>query len=91
MCCRPKDWEIDVGRKKLLEILGNIFDMKANEREKKKKELKQVLRKLKGKEAALIEKLKHEKDKDKREKLQQKIDILHAQRKKGLVILKEQH
>ena len=80
-----------MGRKKLLEILGNIFDMKAHDREKKKKELKQVLRKLKSKESALIEKSKHEKDREKHEKLQQKIDILHAQRKKGLVLLKGLH
>ena len=80
-----------MGRKKLLGMLGDIFDMKAHEREKKKNELKQVLRKLKAKEADLIKKLRQEKDKAKNEKLRQKVDILHAQRKKGLLLLRELH
>jgi hypothetical protein len=51
--------------------------------------VKDVLEELKNKERKLKEKLKDEKNPEKREEIESKLRVIHAQRKKGITILKE--
>lgn len=77
-------------QKKLLEKLKIFFDSDAREREKQKSDVKDILKKLKKKEHHLKNKLEEEGDEEKRNRIQQKIDIVHAQRQKGIKIVKEE-
>ena len=70
--------------KKLSDLLGSD----EQERKKRNKELKTVLKKLKAKEKELREKCKSITDAEEREQTEKEIDILHAQRKKGISLLK---
>ena len=74
---------------KLLNAIGDFFDESKKKQRNKKKYLKEVLHKLKTKQKALREKLSDEKDKGKSKSLQKEIDVIHAQRKKGLKLLKK--
>jgi 16S rRNA C1402 (ribose-2'-O) methylase RsmI len=78
-----------MGRKKLLQKLSEFFDMDVRARDKRKEELNDLLSRLKQKEVALKKELEKETDEDRKAKLEQKIDVVHTQRKKGLVMLKE--
>lgn len=77
-------------QKKLLEKLKIFFDSDAREREKQKSDIKDILKKLKKKERNLKEKLDTESDPEKSNRLQQKIDVIYAQRKKGIKLIKEE-
>ena len=76
---------------KLLTRLEGYLDLSAKRRKKKADELKVLIGKLKKKEKALIaESRKAGKGKGKkRETLEKRCIILHAQRKKGLKALKK--
>ncbi len=76
-------------QKKLLEKLKDFFDSDARERNKHKSDIKDVLKKLKKKERQLEEKLGKEIDEEKRNRIQQKIDVVYAQRKKGIKLIQE--
>ena len=76
-------------QKKLLEKLKTFFDADAREREKQKSDIKDILKKLKKKERKLKRKLDSEKNTEKRNHFQQEIDIIYAQRKKGINLIKE--
>ncbi|MBL1142498.1 MAG: hypothetical protein HND53_10740 [Proteobacteria bacterium] len=76
-------------QKKLLEKLKIFFDSNAREKKKQKSDVRNVLKKLKKRERQLKEKLELESNKAKQKRLQQKIDIVRAQRKKGIKIIKE--
>ena len=75
-------------QKKLLEKLRIFFDSDARERKKQRSDVKDILKKLKKRERHLKEKLEDEKDKEKRNRIQQKIDVVYAQRKKGIALIK---
>ncbi len=75
-------------QKKLLEKLKIFFDSDAREREKQKSDVKDILKKLKKRERHLKEKLDGENDEEKRNRIQQKIDVVYAQRKKGIALIK---
>ena len=77
-----------MGKKKLLQKLSELLGSDQQERKKRKKELKTVVKKLKAKEKELLEKCKSISDPEEREQMEKEIDILHAQRKKGLSLLK---
>ncbi len=77
-------------QKKLLEKLKAFFDSDVRERDKQKSDIKDVLKKLKKKERNLKEKLDAEDDVEKCNRIQQKIDVVYAQRRKGIKLIKEQ-
>jgi hypothetical protein len=77
-------------QKKLLDKLKIFFDSDARAREKQKSDIKDILKKLKKRERKLKEKLDSEKNAEKRKHFQQEIDVVYAQRKKGIKIIKEQ-
>ncbi|MCK5498812.1 MAG: hypothetical protein KAI77_06405 [Gammaproteobacteria bacterium] len=76
-------------QKKLLDKLKIFFDSDAREREKQKSDIKDILKKLKKRERKLKEKLDAEKNAGKRKHFQQEIDVIYAQRKKGIKLIKE--
>ncbi len=77
-------------QKKLLDKLKAYFDTDEREREKQKSDIKDILKKLKKKERKLKEILAAEKNAKKRNRLKQQIDVIYAQRKKGIKLIKEQ-
>lgn len=78
-----------MGKKKLLQKLQKFFDADQREKEQHSKDIKRILKKLKEKERKLKEKMKAEDDMDKLAELQQELDIIYAQRMKGIKIVKE--
>ncbi len=76
-------------QKKLLDKLKTFFDSDAREREKQKSDIKDILKKLKKRERKLKEKLDAENKAEKRKRFQQEIDVVYAQRKKGIKLIKE--
>lgn len=78
-----------MGSKKLLKKLAGFFDLDSSLNEKKKEEMGELLVRLKQKEVELKEKLELETNEGERKKLQQTIDLVHSQRKKGLGVLQE--
>jgi len=77
-------------QKKLLDKLKIFFDSDARDREKQKSDIKDILMKLKKKERKLKKKLAAEKNIEKRNRFQQEIDVIYAQRNKGIKLIKEQ-
>jgi len=74
---------------KLLTRLEGYLDLGAKRRKKKADELKVIIGKLKKKEKALIAECRKAGKRKKRETLEKRCLILHAQRKKGLKALKK--
>jgi len=75
--------------KNLLTRLEAYLDLGAKRRKKKADELKVIIGKLKKKEKALIAECRKAGKRKKRETLEKRCLILHAQRKKGLKALKK--
>ena len=73
----------------LLTRLEAYLDLGAKRRKKKADELKAIIGKLKKKEKALIAEYQKVGKGKKRESLEKRCMILHAQRKKGLKALKK--
>jgi predicted negative regulator of RcsB-dependent stress response len=78
-----------MGPKKLLKKLTEFFDMDARDREKRKDELNELLSRLKQKELELKAELENAKDEQLRSMIEQNIDVVHTQRKKGVQMLKD--
>lgn len=78
-----------MGKKKLLEKLQEFLDADQQEKIKHIQQIKKVLKKLKQKERRVQQKLELCVDTDKRVELQQELDIIYAQRMKGIKIIKE--
>ena len=78
-----------MGKKKLLNKLQEFFDADQRERERRVKDIKKILKKLKEKEREIKEKLIDYNDADKTEELLKELDIIYAQRMKGVKIVKE--
>lgn len=76
-------------QKKLLDKLKTFFDSDAREREKQKSDIKDILKKLKKRERKLQGKLDTENNAGKSKHFQQEIDVIYAQRKKGIKLIKE--
>ena len=75
--------------KSLLGRLEAYLDLNAKRRKKKADELKAIIGKLKKKEKSLIAEYQKAGKGKKRERLEKRCTILHAQRKKGLKALKK--
>ena len=78
-----------MGRKKLLKRLAEFFDLETRDRAKRREEMSEVLSRLKQKELELKQELDNEKDDKSRKQLQQKIDLVHSPRKKGVSALQD--
>jgi hypothetical protein len=74
---------------KLLKRIDAFLNLSAKRRKKKADELKAIIKKLKKKEKALIAEYRKTGKGKKRETLEKRCIILHAQRKKGLKALKK--
>jgi len=74
---------------KLLEKLKRYLGAEQRAQLAKYNSIKRVLKKLKKKENALKDKLKKEQDESTLKQLKKEMDVLSAQRKKGVKMLKE--
>lgn len=72
----------------LLDELRNYLNAERREQLAKYDSLKHVLKKLKKKETALKDKLNNEDDEETCKQLQREIDVIFAQRKKGIELRK---
>ena len=75
--------------KKLLEKLKGHLNAERREQLSKYDSIKKILRKLKKKEIILKEQLNDEDDEEVREQLQKELDVIFAQRQKGVGLKKE--
>ena len=75
--------------KNQLKKLQKLLDAETRERNNHREGMKRLLLKMKLKEKALVEKVKIETDEEKLQRLKKKIDMLHAQRKKGILVLRK--
>jgi len=73
----------------LLEKLKGYLGTERRAQIAKYDSIKHVLKKLKKKENALKDKLKKEQDEKARQRLKKEMNVLSAQRKKGVNVLKE--
>lgn len=78
-----------MSKKKLLEKLQEFFDANHHEKKKHIEEIKKVLKKLKQKERKIQQKLELCEEVETAVELQQELDIIYAQRMKGVKIVKE--
>ncbi len=78
-----------MGSKKLLKRLAEYFDLDAKDKARHIEDMEDVLRRLKNKEEELKAQLENEADEHERKKLQQKIDLVQGQTKKGETTLFE--
>jgi len=78
-----------MGKKKLLHKLQDFFNADQREKEKRFKDIKKILKQLKDKERKITQKLTDCDDAEKIGELQQELDIIYAQRTKGVKIIKD--
>lgn len=76
-------------KKKLLKKLQKLFDAEARKKHIRKSEIKKILKQLKEKERKLAAKLEKTEDPEKQDLLRQDLNIIYAQRKKGIKVLEE--
>jgi predicted nucleic acid-binding Zn-ribbon protein len=76
-------------RKKLLKSLARLLDMEGRKQRKHRDELKALLKELKKKKVELEQKMLHEKDERKLNRLGKELEIINAQRLKGLKALQD--
>jgi len=75
-------------RKKLLKTLGDLLDMEGRKQRKHRDELKTLLKKLRKKEVELKEMMRLEKNERKKKRLVKELEIIKAQRTKGVMTLR---
>ena len=75
--------------KKIQQQLGALLNADLRAQSKEKAAIKQLLAKLKKKERHLVAKLAACETEEQRKKIETKIAVCHAQREKGLVLLKQ--
>lgn len=75
--------------RKLLKRLQSLLDSELRAQEKQQEAIKSVLDDLREKEQHFRAKLEAAEDDEHREKYQRKIAVCHAQRSKGLEVLRE--
>ena len=76
-------------RKKLIKSLARVLDMEGRKQRKHRDELKALLKELKKKKVELEQKMLHEKDERKLNRLGKELEIINAQRLKGLKSLED--
>jgi len=74
-------------KKKLLKKLKSYMNAEAEQLQQEDDGLSKVLKKLKKKEKHLKALIAAERDKDEREMLEQELNVVHSQRKKGITLL----
>ena len=74
--------------RKLLERVRILIDPKKRKSKERKKNLKHVLKKLRKQEKSLLKLADKESSKPKAAKLKERANLAHAQRKKGVKVLK---
>ena len=74
-------------RKELMKTLAKVLDMEGRKQRKHRDELKKLLKALKKKKVELEEKIVLEKDERKLKRLGKELEIINAQRMKGLKTL----
>lgn len=75
--------------KQLLDKLAGILNDERHEQIEKYKSLKKVLKALRNEKVGLQAKLEDTQDETQRQEIESRLKIVTAQRKKGLVVLKE--
>jgi len=78
-----------VNVKQLLDKLAGILNDERHAQIEKYKSLKKVLKALRNEKVALQAKLENTRDVTQRQEIESRLKIVTAQRKKGLVVLKE--
>lgn len=76
-------------RKKLLQKLADYLSLDQRSLRKKREKMRQVLKQLREKEHKLKKRMDHERDPARQLQLSRELDILRAQRTKGISVLKE--
>ncbi|MCW8847219.1 MAG: hypothetical protein OQK42_01220 [Sedimenticola sp.] len=76
-------------RKKLLHKLADYLNLDQRTLKTKRAKMKLILKQLRDKERKLQLKAEHEHDAAKKSRLSKELDILRAQRLKGISVLKE--
>ncbi|TVO75262.1 hypothetical protein [Sedimenticola selenatireducens] len=76
-------------RKKLLHKLADYLNLDQRTLKTKREKMKLILKQLRDKERKLQLRSEHEKDETKKSRLAKELDILRAQRLKGISALKE--
>ncbi len=76
-------------KKKLLKRLQAFFDLDERSKRAKKKELLMILKKLKQKQHKMAAKLEAASGEQERQELVKELEIIYAQRKKGINLVKE--
>ena len=74
---------------KMIKELQEFLDADLRKRKRHRDDMKELLHKIKAKEKRLAAKALTEFDEEKLEQLRKEIDMVHAQRKKGITALKE--
>ena len=75
-------------RKKLLKTLGDLLDLEGGKQRKHRDELKVQMKKLRKKEVELKAKMQLEKNERKQKRLEKELEIIKAQRTKGVMTLR---
>ena len=78
-----------MSKKKLLEKLQQFFNADQQEKANQREEIQKILKKLKEKERKIQHKLEICSDTDKVLELSKELDIIYAQRMKGVKIVKQ--
>jgi hypothetical protein len=76
-------------KKKLLKKLQDYFDMDERRKIAHQGDLVEILKKLKEKERKIFLQFEKENDPVRKKSLKKELDIIYAQRKKGIKLLKE--
>lgn len=76
-------------RKKLLKRLADFLDRSARKQRRRQAELEELLEKLGEKEADMEHKLSREKNADRRKQLSKQLQVVKAQRAKGIETLRD--
>ena len=74
---------------KMIKELQEFLDADLRKRNRHRDDMKELLHKIKAKEKRLAAKALTEFDEEKLEQLRKEIDMVHAQRKKGITALKD--
>ena len=74
---------------KLLNKLNSFFNLNERTKNEQKTNINHLLKKLKIKENKLKEEFDGEKNAEKRKRFQQRLDVIYAQRKKCIILLRD--
>jgi hypothetical protein len=76
-------------RKKILKALADLLDAEKRRKHRHRDELAELLKKLEHKEFELEKELGTEKDRQRQKRLRKELEIVRAQREKGIETLQE--